>query len=222
MAQSTFSYSVPAAPPHWRDEDNLTRLSWDDIPALPPFQRHDGSGPAIYQTEVRLCADRQALYLHYDCQDIDIWGTYTERDQPIYDEEVVELFLAPGPDVPTRYYEFEVSPNGVLFDAKIHNPNPGQAKIEIFTEWDCPGIQWHAERHDEADRWTVALVIPWAADSPPGPLPSLWRANFYRIERPRGAEPEFSCWSPTLAQPANFHIPSRFGLLHLPFTEQLP
>ena len=40
--------------------------------------------------------------------------------------------------------------------------------------------------------------------------------NFYRIDRPRdGSKAEFSCWSPTLETPANFHLPARFGLLHI-------
>jgi len=45
--------------------------------------------------------------------------------------------------------------------------------------------------------WAV-LVITWTAVAPAGDPPRVWRANFFRIERPRSADPEFSCWSPTL------------------------
>jgi hypothetical protein len=59
------------------------------------------------------------------------------------------------------------------------------------------------------------LAIPWRSVAPPGDLPRMWRANFYRIERPRDGEPEFSCWSATLTDPADFHRPARFGVLEL-------
>ena len=51
--------------------------------------------------------------------------------------------------------------------------------------------------------------------APAGELPDTWRANLYRIERPRDAAPEYSCWSPTLTDPADFHKPARFGVLRL-------
>ena len=41
-----------------------------------------------------------------------------------------------------------------------------------------------------------------------------WRANFYRIDR--GDPDEYSAWSPTGADPPDFHRPDRFGLLNLP------
>jgi hypothetical protein len=50
---------------------------------------------------------------------------------------------------------------------------------------------------------------------PASPPPRRWRANFYRIERPRGGRPELSCWSPTFTDPPDFHRPERFGVLEL-------
>jgi hypothetical protein len=47
------------------------------------------------------------------------------------------------------------------------------------------------------------------------PIANCWRANFYRIERPHDAEPEFSCWSPTMSDPADFHKPAYFGVLEI-------
>ena len=50
------------------------------------------------------------------CDDPDIWGEATARDSHIYNEEVAELFLAPGFATPVHYYEFEVNPLGALLD----------------------------------------------------------------------------------------------------------
>ena len=64
---------------------------------------------------MRLAWDERALHVRFDCADRDAWGTYRERDDPLYEEEVVEVFLAPGEADPRRYVELEVSPAGVLF-----------------------------------------------------------------------------------------------------------
>jgi len=201
---------LPPAPPNWNPFD-----SWRTLPLLPPFLLADGSSAARQQTAVRLCYDSTALYVRFDCTDRDIWGTFTQRDDPIYDEEVVEVFLAPGPDTPTHYAEIEVSPNGVLFDAWVSNPTGDRAQMAVDTAWDWPGIVWQAGQERRENRWWAVLVLPWAGILPGGDLPNQWRANFYRIERPRDAAPEFSCWSPTLTEPADFHKPARFGTLRL-------
>jgi hypothetical protein len=215
MNQSLPRVPVPPVPQNWDSEADPAAWDWGDVPALSPFILADGSGPALQQTAARVCCDAQALYARYDCADRDIWGTYTRRDEPIYDQEVVELFLAPGEMPPVRYFEFEVSPNGVLLDAKVYNPTSQRPELEVDISWNCPGLRWRAGRDDTANRWWAILVIPWEAVAPPGKLPPVWRANFYRIERPHDAAPEFSCWSPTMTDPADFHKPAYFGVLEL-------
>jgi hypothetical protein len=210
-------FSVPLKPAHW-DPVDLERWDWNSLLPLPPLILADGSGPAVQQTRVRLCQDEDALYVHFECDDDDIWGTFSERDDPIYDEEVVELFIAAGEETPIDYYEFEISPNGVLFDARIYNPTSDRRTIRVDTAWDAPGIHWSVQRDDELNRWSALLSLPWSAIAPDSTRPTLYRANFYRIERPRpqqGHQPtEFSGWSPTLTDPADFHKPARFGYLH--------
>ncbi len=206
---------IPRSPGEWGRQTDPATWLWHPVPALPPLTLADGSGPAQQQTTTRVCYDTQALYVRFDCEDQDIWGTYTKRDDPIYDEEVVEVFLSPGKADPVRYYEFEVSPNGVLFDARVYNPTSQRTQLEVDEAWDCPGIRWKAGRDAAAKHWWVVMVVPWAAVAPSDHLPSVWRANFYRIERPRDALPEFSCWSPTFTEPADFHKPAYFGVLEL-------
>lgn len=209
-------FQVPRAPHAWSSSTTAPGTWIWDSPALPDFVRADGSGPARQQTVVRVCADGRALYVRFDCDDRDIWGTYDRRDDPIYDQEAVELFISPGPATPVRYYEFEVSPNGVLLDAAIFNPNSLRADTQVDLSWNCPGIHYAAGRDDQAARWWAILIVPWAGLIPVDEkIPTTCRANFYRIERPRDEEPEFSCWSPTMTEPADFHKPAYFGTLHL-------
>jgi len=188
---------------------------WEKIPSLPPFVLADGSGPAIQQTRVRVVWDDAALHVRFDCEDRDAWGTFEQRDDPIYEEEAVEIFLAAGTVDPVDYFEFEVSPRGVLWDGIIHNPTSRREERVTDKSWNCAGIRWAAGRGDARQDWWAAFDIPWKGIVLGGPLPRLWRANFYRIERPRDGEPEFSGWSPTLTRPADFHRPARFGVLEL-------
>ena len=208
-------WSVPRRPPSWPGDDpNL--WSWQELPALAPFQLADGSAPAAQQTQGRLCWDDLALHVRFDCEDRDAWGTYERRDDPVYEEEAVELFLAPDEADPVRYFEFEVSPLGTLFDAVILNPTSRRAELVADPAWDCPGLRWQAGSGGARQDWWVWLSIPWRSISPDADPPLLWRGNLYRIERPRdGDDPEFSAWSPTLTRPADFHKPARFGTLEL-------
>jgi hypothetical protein len=193
---------------------------------LHPLLLADGSGPAEQATSVRLGYDDAALRVRFECRDRDAWSTFRRRNDPLYLEEAVEVFLAPGEADPRRYLELEVSPHGVLFAARIHNPTGRRADLEADTGWDDDALAWSAGKSagkaasgEEGQDWWAEIAIPWRAAwrgrHREEALPRLWRANFYRIERPRDGGPEFSCWSPTFTDPADFHQPSRFGVLEL-------
>lgn len=216
MAPNLPCYQVPRAPEAWgaQGTDPAT-WSWNGVSALSDFILADGSGPARQQTLTRICSDGLALYVRFDCDDRDIWGTYCRRDDPIYDQEVVELFISPGTSTPARYYEFEVSPNGTLLDAVIFNPTSRRTDLDVDLSWNCPALHYQVGRDDRLERWWTILIIPWVALAPAGALPTTWRANFYRIERASDEEPEFSCWSPTMTEPPDFHKPACFGTLEL-------
>ena len=210
--------TLTPAPENWQPAD-LQSLNWEQIPALSPFQLWDGSAPARWKTRVQACANPQALFIHFTCDDADIWATYTQRDDPIYDEEVVEFFISAGEDTPTDYFEFEISPNGVLFDARVHNPLAADghraADMAVDAAWNCEGVGWFAERDDAQQRWRAAIALPWQSLLRPGTtaVPPLWRANFYRIERPHTGEPEYSAWSPPLGKHPDFHRAAQFGTM---------
>lgn len=206
-------YQVLRAPTGWATGDDPFAWDWTLFPAITPFILADGGGPALQQTAARLGCDAECLYVRFDCEDRDIWGTYRERDEPIYDEEVVELFISPGAATPGEYFEFEISPDGVFFDARISNLDEDRATLRVDLAWNA-NARWWTRREDHAGRWMAILALPWRCLTSE-PLPSVWRANLFRIERPRDGEPEFSCWSPTFTTPADFHKPSRFGYLML-------
>lgn len=220
MEQPIPTWRVPRVPASWSGSplNDLGRRDWERIPRLPPLVLADGGGPAEQPTSVRVCWDEQALHVRFDCVDRDAWGTYGWRDDPLYKEEAVEVFLAPGEANPVNYFEFEVSPKGVIFDARVFNPTSQRADLQVDKDWDCVDLLSAVGQCDppqEREDWWAVLQIPWAGLKQEAGQPPVWRANFYRIEQPRDGSAEYSCWSPTLTSPADFHKPARFGRLVL-------
>lgn len=205
MATPTFA--VPRVPVTWLSKQILD-WPWPELPSLEDFRLSVDDVVARQQTQVRLCHDERALFVRFDCQDDDIWGTYMQRGDPLYEQEVVEVFIAPGHEAPTTYFELEVSPKGVLFECIITH-SASEAHYNVDETWRAKGVQWFSEASPKQSWWAV-LVIPWQAL---GGYHEVWRANFYRIERSRRSGTEYSCWSATLSP--SFHVPSRFGTLML-------
>jgi hypothetical protein len=188
----------------------LDEASWSDASSLSLVRAQDGAA-AVYPTRVRLLDDGRCLHVRFDCDDGDVWATHERRDAPLWEEEVVELFLAPGPEVPSRYFEIEVNPLATLFDATVMNPDGRRETMRVDPSWHAPGLHVRVERPADAG-WRAEIVLPWS-DVCEGEPPAVWRSNFFRIERPRGLLPEFSCWSPTRVDPPDFHKPRCFGRL---------
>lgn len=193
-------------------EDPLgNALTWGAL--LPPF-RTMGGDLARWSTGTRVAWDGDHLHVEFRCEDHDAWGTWLERDAPLWQEEVVEIFLAAGESDPQLYYEIEVSPLCALFDARVTNPLGTRQEMVVDTGWNCAGLVWSVASLHHRQDWRARLAIPWSGLGL-RVAPRALRANFFRIERPRGGEDEFSGWSPTLTSPPDFHRPARFGLLRL-------
>jgi hypothetical protein len=166
-------------------------------------------GPAAYATRFRAAWSDEGLYLRFDATDPSPWHTMTRRDEHLWDEEVVEIFIDPdrsGHD----YYELEVNPANVVCDLRMIAPWPDK-KGDI--DWNLEGLETRVHPLGSAGGttgWTVTAFLPWTGlralpsaghvAMPPKPG-DAWRFNVFRIERPGGPKnPEkdavFAAWSP--------------------------
>ena len=191
---------------------SLDEAAWSRLPPVALRRAQDGTDP-LQATSVRIAYDVDALLLRFECEDRDIWATYSRRDAPLWEEEVVELFVAPGEDDPSDYVEIEVNPLGAIFDARVTNPQGRRDSMRVDATWNAVGLVAVVGRPSPG-AWFAEIEVPWR-DLCGGAPPRVWRANFFRIERPRDGDPEFSCWSPTFADPPDFHKPASFGRLVL-------
>ncbi len=182
------------------------------LPALFLRDAVTGGVPRL-STSLRVGFRDGALLVRFDGRDEGVVATLTGRDDPLWKEDVFEVFLSPN-EPPTVYYEFEVNPLAARFDAQIESGEMRRETMRVDVSWNCPGYGARVRR--APGKWSALLRIPLAPMALP--VPTVWRANFYRIDR--GARDEYSAWSPTFAAPADFHVPGRFGTLALPQVAQ--
>ena len=170
----------------------------DAVTAAPPRQA----------TRVKTAWDEECWHLVFEMDDADPWSTHTSRDQPLWDEEVVEVFVDPIGDL-EGYFEIEINPLGTVKDLVLRRGVSGWRKNFA---WSVEGLKSRVER--TAAGWTAEMSIPFAALGAVRPSAgSVWRANFLRIDRPAGpgTEADLSAWSPTGLR--QFHRAERFGFV---------
>jgi hypothetical protein len=172
----------------------------------------DGGNPRL-GTFVAAYRDDEFLTIVFRGDDDDVVATYVEHDEPLWQEDVVEVFLAPNGLTP--YFEIEVNPLGTTFDARIDSPDGVRATMTTDLAWTCDGL-FAALRRDDRRDFQVIIRLPFESL---GALPKSgdeWRANFFRIDRSSEKGDDFSAWQPTLKSPADFHVAAAFGALRFP------
>jgi hypothetical protein len=167
----------------------------------------DGASPRL-PTRVAAYYDDEALTVLFSARDDDVVATLLDHDAPLWQEDVVEVFLAPA--ALTQYFEIEVNPLGTTFDARIDSPDGDRATMITDLGWTADGL-FAAIRRDGETVDTV-LRIPFASLAPAPKPGDEWRGNFFRVDRGRNGD-EYSAWQPALKTPADFHVPAAFGAL---------
>jgi hypothetical protein len=124
----------------------------------------------------------------------------------LWDRDVCEIFLAPDPAKPCRYFEFEAAPNGEWIDLGIEVRPDGRE-----TDWDyASGFTTAAKI--EGERLLVGMRIPWSESLPKPRRGDVWRVNVFRCVGPEAPE-RYLAWQPTRTPEPNFHVPEVFGVL---------
>ncbi|KAF2072185.1 hypothetical protein CYY_006505 [Polysphondylium violaceum] len=193
-------------------------INWPNATHVSNFRLVDNSSLAVQQTDVSMCYDETYLNVKADCFDNNIQSPYSQCNQDLFNADVFEIFLAYGPEVPTKYLEIELSPYGVLFVSKVANTDDFCTGVtDSLIECGASGIVYNATIQD--NEWVGILQIPLSliqetsnlAEPQPSPQLPLYRINMYRIDIPASQEKEYSCWNPTDTSPPCFHKPSMFG-----------
>lgn len=164
-AAPTFEVAFTKLPPVI--DGKLHDAVWDHAASLDkiyPSGREPSATPA---TAWKFLWDANYLYACVACTDSNIIAPLLNRDDSLYRYDCIELFLLP--DIKKGdYWEIEISPTGVLFDAFCQR-NVAWNSI-ITTTASLNGIKYACNmagtpnKPDDADtNYTVEMAIPWKA-----------------------------------------------------------
>ena len=211
-AQQRPNYEVARVTTPIKVDGQLSEQAWTDSAPIPAFVNNRDGSPSKVQTEARILYDDRFIYFAFRAVDQNIWATMKRRDEHLWLEEVVEVFLQANPAIP-NYIELEVNPLGTMLDIYLIDTR----KPLHYESWNSEKLQWavHVDGTvdgKEGDReWTCEIALPLedvatATRLPPQPG-DRWRVNLYRVERlPDVAE---LAWSPTLQD--DFHVSTANG-----------
>ena len=211
-AQTLPTYEVVRLTKPIKIDGQLNEQSWQDTATVGAFgNNRDGSATKL-STDARIMYDEKFLYFAFRAVDKNIWATMKHRDEHLWLEEVVEVFLQANPTVP-NYIELEVNPLGTMLDIYLLDTR----KPLHYESWNSEKLQWAVHVDGTVDgkdgdrEWTCEIALPLediatATHLPPQPG-DRWRMNLYRVEqKPEVAE---LAWSATLQD--DFHVLSRLG-----------
>ncbi|HVV86562.1 MAG TPA: DUF362 domain-containing protein [Kofleriaceae bacterium] len=166
-------------------------------------------------TTVRALWTGKALYLRWDLGGA---GLHTDTSRPIaaerenlYQEDCVELFLAPDPAKPRRYAEVELGPYGHFFDLLVDRSGARAAWTSEPT-WSA-GLTIGTSRDAAAHTATIEVAVA-------GPEVAAALAAGARLpvglDRMEGVAPRRYLQAfPAHTKKPNFHDPAGFGTLVL-------
>lgn len=215
-ALAPFSIPKPPEPPTARAKhaetapviDGRREALWDAAPPV-SFQTDYAGAATGITTSVRFLWQEGALFALFQLAsaglNVDQSLPTTQERAKLYEEDCVELFLAPDPARPHHYYEVELGPLGHFLDVEID-----RVKKSSRVEWSS-GLELRTT-HDAASRSAVIEAKLTAPELVRG-LTSGARLPLalYRME---GKAPRrYLAWRPPRTPKPNFHVPEGFGLL---------
>ncbi|MCX7746727.1 MAG: carbohydrate-binding family 9-like protein [Clostridia bacterium] len=191
-------------------DGNFNKAEWSGIHGVTLVDTATGEQPK-QETTAKMMWNDEFLYIAFYCKDTYINATLTGYNDPLFQEEVVEVFIDDNKDLKT-YIELEVNPLNALLHYYIQNDLQ-----DVIYKYARVGkeVKTAVVRDDEKGFWSAEMAVPLkefttAPNMPPKPG-DKWFFNFYRIDRPKDGNDEYCAWSPT--GKLYFHVPQKFGEL---------
>lgn len=205
------SMPLPTITAKWIEQDfklegSLKNSAWRNAAeAVIDSSLKEGQRKPALRTTARVLWSKHFLYLGYRApfEELTVFSppNLSGERLGLWENDVVEAFIAPNPDRPESYMEFEAAPTGEKLDLTL---NPSQKDFE----W-TSGFETRSRVDSKSKIWTCEMRIPLSSISHSSPNPGdRWRLNLYRNDR---ASRTFLAWNPTATRTA--HTPDKFGWL---------
>jgi Carbohydrate family 9 binding domain-like len=181
--------STPLAIDGRPDEAAWRAVAWSE-----PFIDIEGDRKPRppFRTRVKMLWDDEFFYFAAEMEEPHVWGTLTERDSVIFQDNDFEVFIDPDGDT-HAYYEFEMNALNTVWDLLLIQPyrDGGPA----LNGWDIAGLKSAVgirgtinQPSDRDEGWTLEIAMPWkilkeaAAGGRAPQRGDQWRVNFSRVE----------------------------------------
>lgn len=197
-------------------DGKLDEAAWSKAPSTGAFVETMNGGKASVKTEAKVAWDESNIYLAFAMEDSDVWSSLKGRDDKLWTQEAVEIFIDANGDK-KDYVELQVNPNGAIFDSYLagyrKNDNTWNSTMKVAVN-----VDGTVNKRGDTDKgWTVEMAIPWedtkgrskAEMTFPPKVGDVWRVNLFRMDMPSKKPQQASAWSPPLV--GDFHKLDRFG-----------
>jgi hypothetical protein len=176
-------------------DGNLEKPAWQGAPWTEEFVDIEGDARPNpwHRTRAKMLWDDSYLYIAAELEEPHIWGTLTEHDSVIFQDNDFEVFIDPDGDN-HLYAELELNALNTTWDMLMVKPyrdgGPAVAGWEMHGLKTAVRVDGTLNDPSDTDRgWTVEIAIPWSAmkeisgsmSSPPQPG-DQWRINFSRVQ----------------------------------------
>jgi hypothetical protein len=199
-------------------DGKLDEAAWKTAASTGAFVRSLDGSKAESLTEAKVLWDDKYLWVAFQMEDKDVWSTLDKRDDKLWTQEAVEMFIDADGDGKT-YVELQTNPRGAIFDSYLpryrENQNDFDSGMKVAVV-----VDGTLDKRDDADKgWTVEMQIPLAAakgkeatmKGVPPTVGTTWKVNFFRMDMNAGKAQQGTAWSPPLV--GDFHALDKFGEL---------
>lgn len=192
------------------DINDLSNAAWEHVPKTNvPTYWSGAIAPAGRHFSFKMLWSDDGLYIRFLARvDEPLVASnapdLNKKTIGLWDRDVCEVFVAPDPSEPCRYFEFEVAPTGEWLDVALDSTGG-----ERISDWEYNSGMKTASRIED-DHIITMMQIPFASLGKTPKPDDVWLGNIFRCV---GKDPTrgYLAWSPTMTETPNFHVPERFG-----------
>lgn len=210
------SYTVRTIKDRIVVDGSLSEKAWAKAVPLTLVFPWDSQTGKKQRTVVKLLRDKTNLYVAFDCEDTDITATYENRDDPVFRDDCVEIFIKPNA-TSNSYYGLEMNAKGVLYDYFYPFPNRLDKGLNLTGVQLKTQLRGTLNRRSDADKgWSLELAIPLSnfsgeAGGEPPARNQQWRVQVNRWDGTEDVGRRLSMWCHSGLKRAHPHNPERFG-----------
>lgn len=192
--------------------DGQLDAPWASAPAVTWRTDYTGADSGV-ATSARFLWTEGALFVLFELSgaglNVDATRPVDAERAKLYEEDCVELFLAPDPARREHYYEVELGPLGHFFDLEID-----RAAKASRTEWSSGAL---IKTSHDATRGTALIEARLSAPELTAALVAGAQLPLalYRMEGK--AQRQYLAWRPPRTAKPNFHVQAGFGVLNVDF-----